>query len=261
MNTKPALFLDIDGTVWDGKNKCIPTSTLEVIKKIYHNVDIFIATGRSRFVLKNIELLFPYMKGFVLMNGEHVIYDTEELYVGKMPEDAVINLIKKVAKENLVLGLLEANKGYMSSVNPDYAWMARSLEKEELINLDSKPFDLTKKYTMGWLYATNEVIDKFAEAIPELTFYKWGNFGCDVVKKGCSKVEGIKKIIARGGYDINQIYVAGDGENDLEMFEYASVSIAMGNAVTKLKEKATIVTKSVENDGLALALNKIFEDK
>lgn len=42
----------------------------------------------------------------------------------------------------------------------------------------------------------------------------------------------------------------GDSENDLTMLEYAEISVAMGNGVKEVKEKADYVTDKIDNDGL-----------
>jgi hydroxymethylpyrimidine pyrophosphatase-like HAD family hydrolase len=47
---------------------------------------------------------------------------------------------------------------------------------------------------------------------------------------------------------------AGDGSNDLEMIEWVDHGIVMGQAGEPLKELASVVTGTVEEDGLATAL-------
>lgn len=54
-----------------------------------------------------------------------------------------------------------------------------------------------------------------------------------------------------------ELIAFGDGENDLEMLKEVGVSVAMGNAVNEVKEIATMVTDSNEEDGLVTALSKI----
>lgn len=49
----------------------------------------------------------------------------------------------------------------------------------------------------------------------------------------------------------------GDGPNDMEIFDYVGLKIAMGNAVPELKEKADFVTKTVEEDGILYALEEL----
>jgi hypothetical protein len=48
--------------------------------------------------------------------------------------------------------------------------------------------------------------------------------------------------------------VIGDGENDVDMFACAGLSIAMGNADAKVKEAADFVTGSNDDDGVAVAI-------
>ena len=58
-----------------------------------------------------------------------------------------------------------------------------------------------------------------------------------------------------------KVVVFGDGANDIPMFEIADESYAMANAIEELKEKATAVIDSNENDGVAKWLIKhaVFE--
>ncbi|MCT7874723.1 MAG: HAD hydrolase family protein, partial [Lactobacillus iners] len=47
--------------------------------------------------------------------------------------------------------------------------------------------------------------------------------------------------------------------NDLSMFENNNFyKVAMGNAISALKERADFVTKDHDDDGIAYALNKIL---
>ena len=48
----------------------------------------------------------------------------------------------------------------------------------------------------------------------------------------------------------------GDGYNDLSMIAYAGLGVAMGNAVEELKQKADQVTRSNDEDGIAVILEK-----
>ena len=51
----------------------------------------------------------------------------------------------------------------------------------------------------------------------------------------------------------------GDGYNDLSMIEYAGLGIAMGNAVEGVKERAQIITKTNDEDGIAYTLSQIYK--
>jgi Cof subfamily protein (haloacid dehalogenase superfamily) len=57
----------------------------------------------------------------------------------------------------------------------------------------------------------------------------------------------------------DEIIAFGDGGNDLAQFEVATTSIAMGNAPQNIKEKATIVTKTNDEDGFAYAVRNLLQ--
>jgi hydroxymethylpyrimidine pyrophosphatase-like HAD family hydrolase len=56
------------------------------------------------------------------------------------------------------------------------------------------------------------------------------------------------------GLDRSQIMAFGDGENDMDMLEYAGIGVAMGNASDKVKAVADYVTDTVDNRGIEKAL-------
>ena len=56
------------------------------------------------------------------------------------------------------------------------------------------------------------------------------------------------------GIDISETMAFGDGGNDISMLKAAGTSVAMGNALDKVKANASYVTTSVDEDGIANAL-------
>ena len=83
----------------------------------------------------------------------------------------------------------------------------------------------------------------------------------DVMKKGVNKKNAVKKVMDTFGAKHDEIIVIGDGGNDLPMFEYAKLKIAMGNADEELKQKADYITDTNNNDGVAKAIKKfVFEE-
>jgi hydroxymethylpyrimidine pyrophosphatase-like HAD family hydrolase len=59
------------------------------------------------------------------------------------------------------------------------------------------------------------------------------------------------------GYTRDDMIAFGDGPNDIDMLEYASIGIAMGNAGEVTKSAADMVTQRIENDGVFVALRKL----
>ena len=80
----------------------------------------------------------------------------------------------------------------------------------------------------------------------------------DVMKKGVNKKNAIKKVMDKFGANHDEIIVIGDGGNDLPMFEYAKLKIAMENGSNALKQKADYITDTNNNDGVAKAIKKLI---
>lgn len=71
----------------------------------------------------------------------------------------------------------------------------------------------------------------------------------EIMPKEATKANAIRQLAHI--LDCDSIVVFGDGINDLEMFEIADEAYAVENAVPELKEKATAVIESNDNDGVA----------
>ncbi|HLR91843.1 MAG TPA: HAD hydrolase family protein, partial [Atopostipes sp.] len=46
--------------------------------------------------------------------------------------------------------------------------------------------------------------------------------------------------------------------NDIDMVEYAGLGVAMGNAIPEVKNVADVVTDTVDEFGVATAINRYF---
>ena len=60
------------------------------------------------------------------------------------------------------------------------------------------------------------------------------------------------------GLTSEQVMAIGDNFNDLEMLQYAEIGIAMGNAPAEVQAVADWVTIDVEEDGVAIAIQKFL---
>jgi hypothetical protein len=73
-----------------------------------------------------------------------------------------------------------------------------------------------------------------------------------------SKGKGVLQTAKRLGVQPEEIISFGDSYNDMDMLQHTGLAIAMGNAVPELKQVASFVTASNQEDGVALALEVIL---
>lgn len=77
-------------------------------------------------------------------------------------------------------------------------------------------------------------------------------------EKSVSKKTAVECLMAYMKITKEDVYVFGDYDNDLSMFSAAANRIAVENAVAKIKEKATWITASNNEDGVAVYLENVL---
>ena len=262
MNRK-AVFLDIDGTMVD-KNGKIPASTKEAIKRAKANGHkMLICSGRSRFQIYD-ELLDLGFSGIVGAAGAFVISDGEEIYHAYIDEEHRRSSYEYLERHGF-LYCYQADDGVVlnqrscDGIMEIYRGMGIS---EKRLRRLSGNMHLTEE---PWKNAHNEKIiyykgpftvakvhedlepyfDAVAISIDGLDEYA-GEIGIN----GINKATGMERYLNHVGIAREDSIGIGDGPNDLQMMEYAGMSVAMGNARDEVKKRAGMVTDAIGDDGL-----------
>lgn len=252
---KPKLiFFDIDGTIYD-HDKHIPDSArnaVTALKEAGHHV--FIASGRSPFMVKPI-LEELEIESFISYNGQYVVFEGEVIYKNPLPEDAVARLLKQAAEgEHPVVFMAEDT---MKTTVPGHPHVSEGIGslKAPYPEVD-ETFYKGKEIYQSLLFCRGHEEKAYA-AFPEFDYVRWHELSTDVLPKGGSKAEGIKRVLERLPYGVSDTYAFGDGLNDLEMIRFAGTGVAMGNAVPELKGAADFVTKPVDEEGISWAVKEL----
>ena len=73
-----------------------------------------------------------------------------------------------------------------------------------------------------------------------------------------SKAKALKYLADKYNINSDNIIAFGDNNNDLEMLEFAGISVAVENAEDTVKSKSLYITKSNEENGVGLFINKML---
>lgn len=76
----------------------------------------------------------------------------------------------------------------------------------------------------------------------------------EIVPPGTSKGSGVKILLDHLGVSPKEIMAIGDGENDVEMLELASLGVALSNGSEKAKAVANVIGASNDDNGAADAI-------
>ena len=247
------IFFDIDDTLRNSKTGFVP-STIPTIFKQLREKGIFtgIATGRGIFgVVPEIKTLKPDF--FVTLNGAYIEDKKGNvIYSNKIAKDKVEEYITWTKEVGIDYGLVGSHAAKLSrrtemisqAIDPIYP------------NLEVDP-DFYQKEDIYQMWTFEEQGDDLV--LPDtlastLRMVRWHEHSSDVVPISGSKAAGVAKVVDQLGLKPENVMVFGDGLNDLELFDYAGISVAMGVSHDKIKEKADYITKTLEEDGIFNAL-------
>lgn len=76
----------------------------------------------------------------------------------------------------------------------------------------------------------------------------------EAVPAGCSKSDGMRRVLEALRIPRENSLAFGDSMNDLDMIAYAGLGVAMGNAADPVKAAADRVTRPLSENGVAVAL-------
>jgi len=101
--------------------------------------------------------------------------------------------------------------------------------------------------------AMQEAVGQQATAVRSQTYY------LDVTPPGHDKGTFVEAMATRLKISTAAVATIGDMQNDLAMFKKSGLSIAMGNATDDVKQQATQVTASNQDEGFAKAIDLILQ--
>lgn len=242
------IFFDIDGTLTcgvPGKN-WIPDSVhlaLEKLKAAGHVVGI--ATGRSQ-VLSVDFMREAGLENMVSDGGYGITIDGVLQGIEELPRVKLFALVDECDAKGLPWGAFVENA--LARITPD----ERFLQLTNDFYAETKVVPGLNLRDYPHIYKINVVCRDGEEAqLETLKDLPWARFQDEYIfVEPADKAYGIKKIVEAKGGDLKDVVVFGDGKNDLSMFIPAWTSVAMGNAIDELKEKASYVTDTNENDGI-----------
>ena len=109
-----------------------------------------------------------------------------------------------------------------------------------------------------------KVIDEVKSKLPESLTSVFNvvrsnpNF-LEFIPNKSSKGTGLRSLCIRLGYPVERSIAFGDAENDLHMLETAGLGVAMENGFDVVKAAADVVTKTNDEDGVALVIEKFLK--
>lgn len=255
--SKKVLFFDIDGTLQSEVTKTVPQSAVDAIEKarsLGHRV--FINTGRSYSQLGSIQARL-IADGYLCGCGTYIEAGGEILYHKVIPRLRADEIKAAIISCNME-GILEGKESCCYSHKTSRFLLGQDLLKN-LTGALGSPGDEGASFEKFCVLA-----DEFSD---KATFFRSLGLDIDVIDRGSefyecipaghSKATAIEVILDHFKLPLTDAVVFGDSLNDLPMFELVPNAVLMEKHDRELEPFASFRTKTVENDGIAYAMQRL----
>lgn len=252
MTWRPRLIaLDVDGTIVDNNNE-MSAAVRETVRALRDSgIEIVISTGRAIPGVLNTTGKFGFTDGYaVASNGAIVFaYDPVEiLHAVTFDASSAVRRVMEYVPDAIV-AVEEIGVGFRVNRPFPEGEVTGQFVVEDVESLIAEPV------TRVVIRSTDHTAEEFSAIVDDLglagTNYFIGySAWLDLAPEGVSKASGLDFICKQLGIDQADVLAVGDGNNDLEMLEWAGRGVAMGHAPEALKKVADAITAPIEDDGL-----------
>lgn len=263
------LVLDVDGTLLNDEREISKRTLAALLKVQQMGVRIVLASGRPTYGLmplaKTLEL--GNYGGFVLSyNGCQIIkaQNGEILFERRINPEMLPYLEKKARKNGFAIFTYHNDTLITDSPDNEYIKNEALLNNLKIIKEDEFSTAIDFAPCKCMLVSDKEKALIGLEQHWEkrlagtLDAFRSEPYFLEVVPCGVNKANTLGALLEHLGVTREEVIAVGDGVCDVTMLQLAGMGVAMGHSQDSVKVCADYVTASNEEDGVALAVEKLI---
>ena len=263
------LVLDVDGTLLNDEREISKRTLAALLKVQQMGVRIVLASGRPTYGLmplaKTLEL--GNYGGFVLSyNGCQIIkaQNGEILFERRINPEMLPYLEKKARKNGFAIFTYHDDTLITDSPDNEYIKNEAMLNNLKIIREDEFSTAIDFAPCKCMLVSDKEKALIGLEQHWEkrlagtLDAFRSEPYFLEVVPCGVNKANTLGALLEHLGVTREEVIAVGDGVCDVTMLQLAGMGVAMGHSQDSVKVCADYVTASNEEDGVALAVEKLI---
>ncbi len=258
-----AVLADVDGTLVT-KSKVLTPRAIEAVQRLhYAGIEFFVTSGRPpRGMGMLVESLG--LKAMAAFNGGMIVLpDLSVIDERRVPEDTVPAVVNTIEAHDLDVWIYCATEWYVRS--PKAPRVDREASTVQFRPTVVPSFDGLYDRVVKIVGVSND-FDAVARCEAELqklfgakvSAARSQPYYLDVTHPTANKGFVVERLARYLNVPAECIATIGDGPNDVMMFQRSGLSIAMGNASEEVKQQATYVTTSCEEEGFANAVERLI---
>lgn len=272
MNYK-ALILDVDGTLV-GADYQISPKVKEAVFSIKDKMLVSLCSGRC------FDRIHKYVNELEL-TALQMCDDGGEIYNPVQHRAVYQKIIDLAVARKIMSDIKKNNWHYVVSHNSEY-YVDKPYMNEEILrgykfavekvmpNLnDVKNPQLTKITITGVTPQNQKKVEEVLRPYSDDVHFIAAAYGLkritpfyaiDITEKGATKLTALEEYIKLNQISLSETIVVGDGYNDFPLLLAGGFKVAMGNAAEDLKKIADYVAPNVEEDGVAVVIEKFLKE-
>ena len=264
------IAIDLDGTLLNSKKEIGERTKKALIEASNQGVFIVLASGRP---IKGMIPLIKELKldekvNYVINFNGAAINKTDNynsIYNCNLTKNEMLE-IEEFAKEYNVHSHAFINGDCYIEENGEYSDLEASLNRIPL-HLIKYAEVSDDSFVNKYMFADSpEKLKEIYPLLPKKFFDKYtvvfsAPFFLEFLNKKTNKGRALAYLCQYLNIDQSEVMAIGDEENDYSMLEFAAYKIAMGNANVKLKNIATHITDTNNDDGVGKIVEKLVLNK
>ncbi|WP_010631199.1 Cof-type HAD-IIB family hydrolase [Sporolactobacillus vineae] len=253
-----AVALDLDGTLLNSKKRLSSRSIASLRACLSRSIIVIIATGRPpRSVRQFLPPDILHRVELVCYNGALTFDTLGHSHSEWIPSSLSVRILNDVRKNvNQAYLSVESEDHLFTTMPPEiihsqrFLFTPSTMSFQELVKIPANKI-LVSHFTTGL-----PVIEKYRK---ETSFVVTdGGSLVQMMRKGVSKASGVDRICRMKKISMSEVMAFGDDTNDLALFHTCGVPVAMDNAIERVKQSASLITRSNDEDGVAVILEQLL---
>jgi Cof subfamily protein (haloacid dehalogenase superfamily) len=267
MPTSPIALVvsDVDGTLLT-KGKVLTDRATSAVRKLHKAGTGFTITSSRptigmRFLIEPLGITLP----IGAFNGSCIVDPAlKPVEQHLIPEAAARRALEVLAEFGVEIWLFTSDRWLVRDGNGTYIPHEKSAIRADPTLVDDFAPYLSSACKIVGASADAAGLQRceiaMQEALgPQATAVRSQSYYLDITPPGVNKGTFVQTIARSLNISTDAVATIGDMQNDLAMFRLSGMSFAMGNATDDVKQQATHVTDSNEEDGFAKAMEMILE--
>lgn len=266
------IALDLDGTLLNGE-KVVSLRNYAALQAAAERGNWIVpATGRALKAIPEQVMAFPFVRYVISINGANVsdLQKQQTLLCAEIPQKRALELIEFAARYDAMYDCYWQNTGW---VDRDFLERVRYYNADEevvqLIQKTRAPVENLRDFIQNRAETVQKVqlcfrdmgersaaAEEIAAAFPDIAVTSSFRNNLELNWKNANKGNALRFLAEHLHVPVADTIAFGDSSNDLAMLSAAGTSIAMGNAVSEVRAACDFVTRSNEDDGVAVFLEQ-----